>query len=124
MPSFETLADIFYRLSVQDSPKGSSNAFKTRKDISLYFKRRYLIIYKYCICSRQLEVEATAGSHWRGDIAIDDLEVVKGRCPPTRKGIFKIFIASIMSLAYNEMWNTILSMFKMVRQYKFTFACP
>ena len=47
MPSFETLADIFTRLSVFDSPKGSSNTFKTHKNISLYFKRRYLIIYNY-----------------------------------------------------------------------------
>ena len=45
MPSFEILADIFTRLSVFDSPKGSSNTFKTRKNISLYFKRRHLIIY-------------------------------------------------------------------------------
>ena len=44
MPSFETLtlADIFTHLS-----KSSSNTFKTHKNISLYFKRRYLIIYKY-----------------------------------------------------------------------------
>ena len=47
MPSFETQADIFTRLSVFDSPKDSSNTFKTHKNISLYFKRRYLIIYKY-----------------------------------------------------------------------------
>ena len=46
MPSFEIQADIFTRLSVFDSPKGSSNTFKTHKNISLYFKRRYLIIYK------------------------------------------------------------------------------
>ena len=45
MPSFEIQADIFTRLSVFDSPKGSSNTFKTHKNISLYFKRRYLIIY-------------------------------------------------------------------------------
>ena len=45
MPSFETLAYIFTFLSF--SPKGSSNTFKTHKTISLYFKRRYLIIYKY-----------------------------------------------------------------------------
>ena len=31
MPSFEIPADIFTRLSVFDSPKGSSNTFKTRK---------------------------------------------------------------------------------------------
>ena len=47
MPSFEIPADIFTRLSVFDSPKGSSNTFKTRKNISLYFKRRHLIIYNY-----------------------------------------------------------------------------
>ena len=47
MPSFEIKADIFTRLSVFDSPKGSSNTFKTHKNISLYFKRRYLIIYNY-----------------------------------------------------------------------------
>ena len=46
MPSFETPADIFTHLSVFHSPKGSSNTFKTHKNISLYFKRKYLIIYK------------------------------------------------------------------------------
>ena len=46
MPSFETEADT--RLSVFDSHKGLSNTFKTHKNISLYFKRRYLIIYYYC----------------------------------------------------------------------------
>ena len=51
MPSFEIKADIFTRLSVSDSPKGSSNTFKTHKNISLYFKRRYLIIYKYWLCT-------------------------------------------------------------------------
>ena len=30
MPSLETPADIFIRLSVFDSPKGSSNTFKTQ----------------------------------------------------------------------------------------------
>ena len=47
MPSFEIPADIFTRLSVFDSPKGSSNTFKLRlvKNISLYFKRKHLIIY-------------------------------------------------------------------------------
>ena len=49
MPSFEIQADIFTRLSVFDSPEGSSNTFKTHKNISLYFKRRYIIIYNYCI---------------------------------------------------------------------------
>ena len=33
MPSFETPADIFTRLSVFDSPKGSSNTFKTHKNV-------------------------------------------------------------------------------------------
>ena len=47
MPSFKIQADIFTRLSVFDSPKGSSNTFKTHKNISLYFKRRHLTIYKY-----------------------------------------------------------------------------
>ena len=47
MPSFEIRADIFTCLSVFDSPKGSSNTVKTRKNISLYFKRRHLIIYNY-----------------------------------------------------------------------------
>ena len=47
MPSFEIQADIFTRLSVFDSPKDSSNTFKTHKNISLYFIRRYLIIYNY-----------------------------------------------------------------------------
>ena len=49
MPSFETPADIFTRLSVFGSPKGSSNTFKAHKNISLYFKRKYLIIYNYCM---------------------------------------------------------------------------
>ena len=43
MPSFEIPADNFTCLSVFDSPKGSSNTFKTHKNISLYFKRRYLV---------------------------------------------------------------------------------
>ena len=47
MPSFEIQDHIFTGLSVFDSPKGSSNTFKTHKNISLYFKRRYLIIYNY-----------------------------------------------------------------------------
>ena len=47
MPSYEIQADIFTRLSVFDSRKGSSNTFKTHKNISLYFKRKYLIIYNY-----------------------------------------------------------------------------
>ena len=55
MPSFEIQADIFTRLSVFDSPKFSSNTFKTHKNISLYFKRRYLIIYKYSRRSVKIE---------------------------------------------------------------------
>ena len=51
MPSFEIQADIFTCLSIFDSPKGSSNTFKTHKNISLYFKRRYLIIYNYLLGS-------------------------------------------------------------------------
>ena len=47
MPSFEILDYIFTCLSVFDSPKGSSNTVKTRKNISLYFRRRHLIIYNY-----------------------------------------------------------------------------
>ena len=51
MPSFEMPADIFTRLSVFDSPKGSSNTFKALKNISRYFKTRHLIIYNYCLLS-------------------------------------------------------------------------
>ena len=58
MPSFEIQADIFTRLSVFDSPKGSSNTFKTHKNINLYFKRSYLIIYNY---SLGLQTVATQG---------------------------------------------------------------
>ena len=47
MPSFEIQADIFTRLSVFDSPKDSSDTLKTHKNISPYFKRRYLIIHNY-----------------------------------------------------------------------------
>ena len=47
MPSFEIRADIFNCPSVFDSTKGSSNIFNTRKDISLCFQRRHLIICKY-----------------------------------------------------------------------------
>ena len=47
MPSSEIQANVFTHLSVFDSPKGSSNTFKTHKN-SLCFKRRYLIIYNYC----------------------------------------------------------------------------
>ena len=49
MPSFETPADIFTRLSVFDTPKGSSNTLKSHKNIRLYLKSRYLIIYNYHI---------------------------------------------------------------------------
>ena len=56
MPSSEIPADIFTRLSVFDSPKGSgsSNTFKTRKHISLYFERRHLIIYKYLLSANNI----------------------------------------------------------------------
>ena len=57
MPSFEIQADIFTRLSVFDSPKGSSNTFKTHKNISLYFKRRHLIIYNYA-CKILMKTQA------------------------------------------------------------------
>ena len=60
MPSFETPADIFTRLSVFDSPEGSSNTFKTHKNISLYFKRRYLIRYNY--------IYHTTIYHWKGNL--------------------------------------------------------
>ena len=46
MPSFEIPANVFTNLSVFGSPKGSSDTFKTHKNIRLYFKRRHLIIYK------------------------------------------------------------------------------
>ena len=49
MPSFEIPADIFTHLSVSELPEGSSNTFKTRKNVSLYFKRRHLIIDQYYI---------------------------------------------------------------------------
>ena len=58
MPPFEIQADIFTRLPVFDSPKGSSDTFKTRQNISLYFKRRYLIIYNSSI---------SLGSYFRAD---------------------------------------------------------
>ena len=45
MPSFEIPADIFTRLSVFDSPKGSSNTFKARKKYQPVFQKRHLIIY-------------------------------------------------------------------------------
>ena len=35
MPPFETPGDIFTRLCVFDSPKGSSDIFKTYKNVSL-----------------------------------------------------------------------------------------
>ena len=49
MPSFEIPADIFTRLSVFDSPKGSSNTFKTRKKYRPVFRKKVIIIYKYCL---------------------------------------------------------------------------
>ena len=52
------MTDIFTRLSVSDSPKGSSDTFKTCKNISQYFKRRGLIkYYKYT-------EEGEKSSHW------------------------------------------------------------
>ena len=61
MPSFEIQADItiITRLSVFDSPKGLSNTFKTHKNISLYFKRRYLIIYNYHVLNHVSSVNFT-----------------------------------------------------------------
>ena len=44
VPSFEIQADIFTRPSLFGSPKGPSNTFKTRKNISLYFRTNHLII--------------------------------------------------------------------------------
>ena len=71
MPSFEIQADIFTRLSVFDSPKGSSNTFKTQKNVSLYFKRRYLIIYNYFFHSQPLDmhvahlkIKGIKGNEW------------------------------------------------------------
>ena len=61
MPSFEIQVDIFTRLSIFDSPKGSSNTFKTHKNINLYFKRRYLIIYKYHRHFQNFQVSSTDG---------------------------------------------------------------
>ena len=61
MPSFETPADIFTRLPVFDSPKGSSDTFKTHKNISLYFKRRYLIIYNYRVPSVEMLADIFTG---------------------------------------------------------------
>ena len=40
MSSFEIPADIFTRLSVFDSPKGSSNTFKTRKKYQPLFQKK------------------------------------------------------------------------------------
>ena len=45
---FTPFGNIFTRLSVFGSPEGSSDIFKTHKNISLYFKRRYLTIHNYC----------------------------------------------------------------------------
>ena len=62
MHSFETPADVFTRLYVFDSPKGSSNTLKTQKNISLYFKRRYLIIYKYLVTEQCFETKCGGDS--------------------------------------------------------------
>ena len=40
MPSFEIPADIFTRLSVFDSPKGSSDTFKTSKKYQPVFQKK------------------------------------------------------------------------------------
>ena len=40
MASFELPADIFTRLSVFDSPNGSSNTFKTRKKYQPVFRKK------------------------------------------------------------------------------------
>ena len=46
---------MFAHLSVFDSPKGSSDAYKTRKNISLYFKGKHIIIiYKHYSEIRQI----------------------------------------------------------------------
>ena len=46
--SFKIPSDIFFTcVSVFHSPKGSLNAFKTRKNISLHFRIKHLIIYNY-----------------------------------------------------------------------------
>ena len=44
LPPIENTPILMIRVK---SPKGSSNTFKTHKNISLYFKRRYLITYNY-----------------------------------------------------------------------------
>ena len=64
MPSFEIAPikipdDIVTRFSVFDSPEGSSDTFKTHKNISLYFKRRYLIIYNYYMSAGETMLLAT-----------------------------------------------------------------
>ena len=46
MPFIEIPPDIFTRLYILDSPEGSLYFVNARKNISLYFKRRQLIIYK------------------------------------------------------------------------------
>ena len=40
MPAFEIQVDIFTRLSVFDSPKGSSNTLKTRKKYQPVFQKK------------------------------------------------------------------------------------
>ena len=58
MPSFEIPADIFTHLFVFGMPKGSSNAFKTRKNISLNLKRRHIIIYIYYSFTRYMHLKS------------------------------------------------------------------
>ena len=72
MPSVETPADIFTRLY---SLEGSSNTFKTHKNISLYFKRRYLIIYNYYIMFTHL-TKMTADVATINSISIINQEVL------------------------------------------------
>ena len=44
-PFLGVAINTFTRLSIFDSPKASSDTFKTDKNINLYFKRKHLIIY-------------------------------------------------------------------------------
>ena len=97
MPSFEIPAIFFTCLSVFDSPKGSSNTFKTRKNISLYFKRRHLIIYK----TSHLKYESFVRASY-----------LKKLDPNIAKVIFK---------ARTRMFDIQVN-YK--RKYKFTLDCP
>ena len=57
MPSFEILADIFTPLFVFDSPKGSSNTFKTQKNISQYFEKGFLSIDQHLKINNSLLIQ-------------------------------------------------------------------